>query len=192
MNAKEKIKDIEGRRDHMIDFIISKISMTGSHCFENIKVSCDDLKTLYFTIKELKEIDVPETAEDDTLFDIDSLIDKSNKSDTFSPMGATIYQLQTKLLAKIDTIKNLTGATKLITNGNIASVLQDMVGYMLNPSNIGSIKTSTTTPFPMGQIGTLHIYVDANQRWDDNRVVFFKNDEEVFAIKIIDTKSVML
>ena len=92
------------------------------------------------------------------------------------PGGETTHTLQRKLVAKINNASNFIAtdgrigpAQYLVTNGNIASVLQDIAGYTLNPTNVGKLNTNGQL-YPMGNIGNIQIYVDPYMRWDDNYV----------------------
>jgi len=92
------------------------------------------------------------------------------------PGGETTHTIQRKLVAKINNASNFIAtdgrigpAQYLVTNGNIASVLQDIAGYTLNPTNVGKLNTNGQL-YPMGNIGNIQIYVDPYQRWDDNQI----------------------
>jgi hypothetical protein len=92
------------------------------------------------------------------------------------PGGETTHTIQRKLVAKINNASNFIAtdgrigpAQYLVTNGNIASVLQDIAGYILNPTNVGKLNTNGQL-YPMGNIGNISIYVDPYQRWDDNQI----------------------
>lgn len=92
------------------------------------------------------------------------------------PGGETTHSIQRKLVAKINNASNFIAtdgrigpAQYLVTNGNIASVLQDIAGYTLNPTNVGKLNTNGQL-YPMGNIGNIQIYVDPYMRWDDNYI----------------------
>ena len=92
------------------------------------------------------------------------------------PGGETTHAIQRKLVAKINNASNFIAtdgrigpAQYLVTNGNIASVLQDIAGYTLNPTNVGKLNTNGQL-YPMGNIGNIQIYVDPYMRWDDNYI----------------------
>ena len=92
-----------------------------------------------------------------------------------TPGGETTHSIQRKLIAKINNASNFIAtegrvgpAQYLVTNGNLASAIQDVAGYTLNP-----VKTNLNANgqlFPMGNVGNISIYVDPYQRWDDNRI----------------------
>jgi len=93
-----------------------------------------------------------------------------------APGGETYHSIQRKLVAKINNASNFIAtdgrvgpAQYLVTNGNIASVLQDVAGYTINPANAGKLNTNGQL-YPMGNIGNISIYVDPYMRWDDNRI----------------------
>jgi len=84
--------------------------------------------------------------------------------------------MQRKLVAKINNASNFIAtdgrvgpAQYLITNGNLASVIQDIAGYTLSPVQAGKLNTNGQL-YPMGNIGTISIYVDPYMRWDDNQI----------------------
>jgi len=92
-----------------------------------------------------------------------------------TPGGETTHSMQRKLIAKINNASNFIAtegrvgpAQYLVTNGNLASVIQDVAGYTLNP--VKANLNSNGQLFPMGNVGQISIYVDPYQRWDDNRI----------------------
>jgi hypothetical protein len=93
-----------------------------------------------------------------------------------APGGETYHSIQRKLVAKINNASNFIAtdgrvgpAQYLVTNGNLASVLQDVANYTIAPTNVGKLNTNGQL-YPMGNIGNIAIYVDPNMRWDDNRI----------------------
>jgi hypothetical protein len=93
-----------------------------------------------------------------------------------SPMGETTHSIQRKLIAKINNASNFIAtdgrigpAQYLVTNGNLASVIQDIAGYTINPVNAGKLNTNGQL-YPMGNVGQIAIYVDPYMRWDDNYI----------------------
>lgn len=93
-----------------------------------------------------------------------------------APGGETTHSLQRKLIAKINNASNFIAtdgrvgpAQYLITNGNLASVIQDIAGYQINPINASKLNTNGQL-YPMGSIGQIQIYVDPYMKWDDNRI----------------------
>jgi len=104
-------------------------------------------------------------------FNVDSYL----KVGAATPGGETTHSIQRKLIAKINNASNFIAtegrvgpAQYLVTNGNLASVIQDVAGYTLNP--VKSNLNANGQLFPMGNIGNISIYVDPYQRWDDNRI----------------------
>jgi hypothetical protein len=95
---------------------------------------------------------------------------------TVAPGGETTHSAQRKLVAKINNASNFIAtdgrvgpAQYLVTNGNLASVLQDVSTYTLNPPATSKLNTNGQL-YPMGNLGQIAIYVDPYQRWDDNRI----------------------
>jgi len=93
-----------------------------------------------------------------------------------APQGETTHSIQRKLVAKINNASNFIAtdgrvgpAQYLVTNGNLASVIQDIAGYTINPVNAGKLNTNGQL-YPMGNIGQISIYVDPYMRWDDNYI----------------------
>ena len=102
-------------------------------------------------------------------------VDTYLKVGAATPGGETTHSIQRKLIAKINNASNFIAtegrvgpAQYLVTNGNLASVIQDVAGYTLNP--VKSNLNANGQLFPMGNIGNISIYVDPYQRWDDNRI----------------------
>lgn len=105
-------------------------------------------------------------------FNVDEYVSVSGPA----PGGETYHSIQRKLLSKISNASNFIAtdgrvgpAQYLITNGNLASVLQDIAGYTISPTNVGKLNTNGQL-YPMGNIGNIAIYVDPYMRWDDNRI----------------------
>jgi len=93
------------------------------------------------------------------------------------PGGETTHSAQRKLLSKINNASNYIAnegrvgpAQYIVTNGNVASVIQDIAGYTLNPVVGGSNLNTNGQLYPVGKVGNMTLYVDPNMRWDDNRV----------------------
>ena len=105
-------------------------------------------------------------------FDVDTYVAVSGPA----PGGETYHSIQRKLVAKINNASNFIAtdgrvgpAQYIVTNGNLASVLQDVAGYTINPPNASKMNTNGQL-YPMGNIGNIAIYVDPYMRWDDNRI----------------------
>jgi uncharacterized protein YerC len=197
MKAYEKIEQMESLKEHYAVMLIDRIKEKGSLACQDIgfKSMCDELKTLIFGINTLKEID--EADDDEYFFNVDQIFDGLANTSTG---GETIYSIQRRLMTKVENLKQKFNATKIITNGNLAAVLQDMDGYSIT-TNPKINKEDAKIPFPMGQIGNLKIFVDAFQRWDDNRIVFFQEDDTVgegglgklmATLKLKDTNGVLI
>lgn len=93
-----------------------------------------------------------------------------------APNGETSHSAQRKLVAKINNASNFIAtdgrvgpAQYLVTNGNVASILQEVSTYTLNPPSMSKLNTNGQL-YPMGNLGQIAIYVDPYQRWDDNRI----------------------
>ncbi|MFW6243333.1 MAG: hypothetical protein ACOC2W_04170, partial [bacterium] len=105
-------------------------------------------------------------------FDVDTYFTGAN-----APGGETTHSAQRKLLAKVNNASNYIAnegrvgpAQYVVTNGNLASVIQDIAGYTLNPVVGGSNLNTNGQLYPVGKIGNMTLYVDPYMRWDDNRI----------------------
>lgn len=90
--------------------------------------------------------------------------------------GETSHSLQRKLIAKINNASNYIAnegrvgpAQYIVTNGNLASVMQDVASYTINPVQGSNLNTNGQL-YPVGKINNMTLYVDPYMRWDDNRV----------------------
>lgn len=106
-------------------------------------------------------------------FNVDLYLDIANNA----PQGETSHSLQRKLVSKINNASNFIAnegrvgpAQYIVTNGNMASVLQDVASYTINPVVGGSNLNTNGQLYPVGKVGQMTLYVDPYMRWDDNRV----------------------
>ena len=91
--------------------------------------------------------------------------------------GETSYSLQRKLVSKINNASNYIAnegrvgpAQYIVTNGNLASVMQDVASYTIQPPVGGANLNTNGQLYPVGKVGGMTLYVDPYMRWDDNRV----------------------
>ena len=96
---------------------------------------------------------------------------------TVAPGGETTHSAQRKMLSKVNNASNYIAnegrvgpAQYIVTNGNLASVIQDIAGYTLNPVVGGSNLNTNGQLYPVGKVGNMTLYVDPYMRWDDNRM----------------------
>lgn len=97
------------------------------------------------------------------LFSVDELLNNPN----LLTGGYTTYQrvfLDT-VMKKADELKS----TTIITNGNIASVLMDLMGFA---PKAGAVLQNKGMIYPFGNIGHLQLFVDPYQKWTDNYIKF--------------------
>ena len=94
-----------------------------------------------------------------------------------APGGETSHSLQRKLVSKVNNASNYIAnegrvgpAQYIITNGNLASVMQDVASYTINPPVGGSNLNTNGQLYPVGKVGNMTLYVDPYMRWDDNRL----------------------
>lgn len=59
----------------------------------------------------------------------------------------------------------------IVTNTQIATLLQDAAGYNVNPMINDLTQDGTKSLYHAGSIAGLQLYVDPNMRWDDTRVL---------------------
>jgi hypothetical protein len=109
-------------------------------------------------------------------FNVDEYLTLPSAAGFAAPGGETYHSIQRKLVAKINNASNFIAtdgrvgpAEYLITNGNLASVIQDIAGYTISPVQAGKLNTNGQL-YPMGNIGNISIYVDPYMRWDDNQL----------------------
>lgn len=135
-------------------------------------------KEIVEKIKELGEKNrasytVPKLATGESKFDLNV--------DTYlqgtAPGGETTHSVQRKLISKVNNASNYIAnegrvgpAQYIVTNGNIASVLQDTATYTLSTIPGGSNLNTNGQLYPVGKIGAMTLYVDPYMRWDDNRI----------------------
>ena len=91
--------------------------------------------------------------------------------------GETSYSLQRKLVSKVNNASNYIAnegrvgpAQYIVTNGNLASVMQDVASYVIQPPVGGANLNTNGQLYPVGKVGGMTLYVDPYMRWDDNRI----------------------
>lgn len=109
-------------------------------------------------------------------FNVDDYLTLPASNGFAAPGGETYHSIQRKLVAKINNASNFIAtdgrvgpAQYLVTNGNLASVIQDIAGYTIAPVQASKLNTNGQL-YPMGNIGNISIYVDPYMRWDDNQI----------------------
>jgi len=109
-------------------------------------------------------------------FNVDEYLTLPATNGFAAPGGETYHSIQRKLVAKINNASNFIAtdgrvgpAQYLVTNGNLASVIQDIAGYTISPVQAGKLNTNGQL-YPMGNLGNIAIYVDPYMRWDDNQI----------------------
>ena len=90
--------------------------------------------------------------------------------------GETRGTLQRRILSKILAASNLIAirgrrgaATFVVTNGQVASAIQDIAGFVAYPLS-NTINQTAGSLYPIGAISGMNVYVDPNMDWDDTRV----------------------
>ena len=84
---------------------------------------------------------------------------------TFAPGGETSHSMQRKLISKINNGSNYIAnegrvgpAQYIVTNGNVASVLQDSATYTLATLPGGANLNTNGQLYPVGKIGAMTLY----------------------------------
>lgn len=101
-----------------------------------------------------------------------------------------MIQFITELKSYITNDMNL-----LITNGNIATLLQEFSEYKLGEGEIkNEMKTEDGKPkmYKLGKLDELQIMVDPYMRWDDNKIILKNNDFIIDEIEIIDDENILI
>ena len=90
--------------------------------------------------------------------------------------GETKGSLQRRILSKILAASNLIAirgrrgaATFAVTNGQVASAIQDVAGFQQYPLS-NTVNQTAGSLYPIGSISGMNIYVDPNMEWDDTRI----------------------
>ncbi len=90
--------------------------------------------------------------------------------------GDTQGSVQRRILSKIlgagnvIAIRGRRGAANFtVTNGQVATALQDVAGFITYPMS-NTINQSAGSLYPVGSIAGVNIYVDPNMTWNDTRV----------------------
>lgn len=104
----------------------------------------------------------------------------------------SIYQLEKLFADKIMFVAHKMECDSIRTNGNLASVLQDVIGYNINPVDIPNILKNPTDFYTMGTIEDIKLVVDPLMKWSDNRILFVKDNEVLYDGEVIDTHEVFI
>jgi len=98
-------------------------------------------------------------------------------SSTVPTSGDNAGTLQRRILSKILASSNLIAirgrrgaANFAVTNGQVASALQDIAGFITYPL-ANTINQAGGSLYPVGSIAGVTVYVDPNMSWPDTRIV---------------------
>ena len=111
------------------------------------------------------------------IFNVD-LLKKSNRAELLK-----IFFKEIKRICKNN------NSDKLITNGYIGSALQDLKYYKYNANTITLSSIISKEPYMLGTISNIEIYIDANMRWNDCKIIFeqtLKRKRTSKILKIVD------
>lgn len=137
-------------------------------------------KEIVAKVKEMAELNrnsyTTPKAEGSTVSKFDFNVD-AYASGAWAPGGETSHSMQRKLISKINNASNYIAnegrvgpAEYIVTNGNLASVLQDCATYTIATIPGGSNLNVNGQLYPVGKIGNMTLYVDPYMRWYDNRI----------------------
>jgi len=91
--------------------------------------------------------------------------------------GDNTGTLQRKIMSKILAAANLIAirgrrgaANFAVTNGQLASALQDIAGFVPYPLS-NTVSQAAGSLYPIGSVAGVNIYVDPNMSWNDNRML---------------------
>ena len=97
--------------------------------------------------------------------------------------GENLSTIQRRILgrmlgaANLISIRGRRGAgDTAVVNGQVASALQDISGFVPAPIN-NSISQSAGSLYPVGSIAGINVYVDPNKTWDDTNVAVFRKGD---------------
>jgi hypothetical protein len=95
---------------------------------------------------------------------------------TVPTSGDNSGTLQRKIMSKVLAAANLIAirgrrgaANFAVTNGQVASALQDIAGFVPYPLS-NTISQAAGSLYPIGSIAGVNIYVDPNMSWQDTRI----------------------
>lgn len=98
--------------------------------------------------------------------------------------GETKGSVQRRILSKILGAANIIAirgrrgaANFVVTNGQVATAIQDIAGFMPYPMS-NTINQSAGSLYPVGSIAGITIYVDPNKSWDDTRVAVGRKGDQ--------------
>lgn len=128
-----------------------------------------------------------------------------NIPDYLNDKSLTYWSLQKIIVTKIIDECNKYKTKKIITNGNLGSVLSDGGGLKYVASTVNSANVNYT----LGTLDGIEIVIDTRMRWDDNRIILTpslqkkrenklkrifreKVTNETTEIKIIDTIGILV
>jgi hypothetical protein len=93
------------------------------------------------------------------------------------------------LIIELNKIIKNNNSNIIITNGYIASTLQDSSNYKLGDVDLSQLKGQKIEKgetYSLGYFDELPLRIDPYRRWDDNRITLKKDDVIVCEIKIED------
>ena len=149
--------------------------------------------------EEQPEIQAPESTftdrEQDILnvFEIRNISENHELIDIKMNRKVTILDLSKKIHNYINLKIRTIELDRIVTNGSLGSVLQDNISFTINNnSNIYS-SDQPEVKYKIGSLFNNNVFVDPMMRWDDNRIIFIGEDDEIsFVLEINDENNIFL
>ena len=101
----------------------------------------------------------------------------------------TIQEVQKELFDEVEIMID-SDVVEIVTNGNLGSVLQDCMSYELVHKKIEKDLDDKLVKYSIGQIYNVQLYIDAHMSWEDNRILF-KKDNNTDELEIIDNDDIL-
>lgn len=117
------------------------------------------------------------------------------------------FTIKRKLISKINQLSYLYNLKKIKTSSKIISVLSDDPNYFINNLNFNVINSSNGLIHYGFLFGKIEIYLDSNQKWDDDKIypiydpliirsykinkIRYKNDININILDYIEIKNLL-
>lgn len=84
---------------------------------------------------------------------------------------------------------------EIITNGNLAAVMQDSIGFKLSKlEKIEIVKDEDGKmgKYPLGSFLEKPLIVDPYMMWNDNRILFKSSNDNIDELEVVDEKLLLI
>ena len=147
-----------------------RVSQTqGVNFFLNLNTAAATLTDMGLTLPELQDSDGAPT------FPLSTSIVATENTNVSS--AENIHTRQRKIMSKMLASSNMIAirgrrgaATFAVTNGQVATALQDTAGFIAAPM-ANAISQMGGALYPIGTLAGIAVYVDPNMSWGDNRIL---------------------